>query len=127
MTLSSDGRANAESMVDRIHRMEKRWVSDDGETPNEQALWDMIEDCNRVFRYLLRNEKPEMTKEELAEAAKIINLMNTVITTNGSVQNAIESLNNIVTSQHERLEALEKIMLKVGDIVNKQESTHTRE
>jgi len=118
MTLSSDGRANAESMVDRIHRMEKRWVSDDGETPNEQALWDMIEDCNRVFRYLLRNEKPEMTKEELAEATKIINLMNTVIAAHGSVQNAIESLNNIVTSQHERLEALENIMLKVGKIVD---------
>jgi len=118
MTLSSDGRANAESMVDRIHRMEKRWVSDDGETPNEHALWDMIEDCNRVFRYLLRNEKPEMTKEELAEATKIINLMNTVIAAHGSVQNAIESLNNIVTSQHERLEALENIMLKVGKIVD---------
>ena len=59
-----------------------------------------------------------MTKEELAEATKIINLMNTVIAAHGSVQNAIESLNNIVTSQHERLEALENIMLKVGKIVD---------
>ena len=108
MTLSSDGRANAESMVDRIHRMEKRWVSDDGETPNEQALWDMIEDCNRVFRYLLRNEKQPMTEEE-----KIIQQLTNLSSAAIHTGNAIEAIQTLMESHGTRIHALEKAYTKL--------------
>lgn len=105
MKLNSDGKEQVNSIIKRIEQDEESW--EEGRMDG-MDVWDLVDDCRRVFRYLLKQEEQPMTEEE-----KIIQQLTNLSSAAIHTGNAIEAIQTLMESHRTRIHALEKAYTKL--------------